>query len=117
MPVLEDVVDSEGAHFHRTANGAGSQAGAFVDRDVADHVRVDVTALLGAGVTAIDIQCLLRTVHRDRHPALALDATDIHIQTAAITAVADLHARLALEHITDRDHTKALHVFARDIHR
>lgn len=117
LAVLEDVANAQRAHFYRAANGAGGQAGAFVDGDVADQVRVDITALLSTGIAAIHIQRLLRAVHRDRHPALALDATNVHIQPAAIAAVAHLHAGLALEHITHRHHAKTLHVFAGDIHR
>ena len=117
LAVLEDVANAQGTHFYRAANGAGGQAGAFVDANVADQIRVDVAALLSTGIAAIHIQRLLRAVHRDRHPALALDATNVHIQPAAIAAVADLHAGLALEHITHRHRAKTLHVFAGDIHR
>jgi len=94
---------------------APAAARPLVDHDIADKIRIDVAALLGAGIAAIDVQRLLRPIDLDRDPALPLYAADVDVQAAAIAAIARLHARKALEQIGRRHHAEASDVDRRHI--
>lgn len=117
LAVHQDVVDAEGLHVHRAADRPRFVRRSLVDGHAADQVGIDVAALLGAGVAAVDVQRLFRAVDPHRHPALSLDAADVHVQRAAVAAVADLDAGHALEQVAHRDPAEAVDVFAGEVHR
>ena len=117
LAVDQDVLDADGAHFHAAADRARAGRGTLVDGHAADQVGIDVAALLGAGVAAVDVQRLLRAVDPHRHPALPLDAADVDVQRATVAAVADLYARDALEQVTHGNPAEAVDVFAGEVHR
>ena len=117
--VLENVFGLQGFHLHHATDGArciGAQAWAFIDGDVADQVGVDVAALLHAAVTAIGVNRLLAAVDGHRYAALALNATDVHVQRAAVAGVTGLHARHALENVGRGGAAKAIDGLAGDVH-
>ncbi|MNH21249.1 hypothetical protein D3C79_810520 [compost metagenome] len=73
--------------------------------------------MLGAAITAIDVQGLLRTIDLDCHPALPLDTADVDVQGTAIARITDLHAGHAVEQIACGNTAEAVDLFAVQVHR
>ncbi len=116
---FEDVLDRQRLHLYRAADGPGrrrAQARSLVYRDTADQVRVNIGALRGARVTAIDIQRLLAAVDFDRHPALALDTPDVDLHTAAIAPVGRVYTGNTGQHVRVGASTKTLQLFEVSAH-
>ncbi|KAG1438771.1 hypothetical protein G6F57_019704 [Rhizopus arrhizus] len=90
LPIVEDVIDVQRFHVDHAADragGIGGQARSLLDADRADQVRIEVAALLHAGIAAVHVDGLLAAVDDHRHPVLALQAADVDVQRAAIADV------------------------------
>ncbi len=114
----QDVVDVQRLHNDHAADaarGVGLQAGALVDGDARDQIGIQIGPLRLTGVAAVGVHGRLAAVDDDRHPALALNAADIDVQSVGDARVAGGHARHALDDVGGRGAAKPFDGVLRDI--
>ena len=119
LAVIEYVLGLQRFHVdHATdrAGGIGGQARSLLDADRADQVRVQVAALLHAGIAAVHVDGLLAAVDDHRHPVLALQAADVDVQRAAVANVSGVHAHRTGQHIADRLAAEAFQLLVVQMH-